>query len=224
MDNSLIFDSVLSCFSDNTIRERSYYPEFRRRWESLFREALEKDDYYDVSAASVYTVAHSFDGVDALFHFDQLKLADWYRQDCTRRKPLVFLPKTFRHSKKTGLSYHDSKCSYDPLAPESALDEHHRNIIAAALPQLPPELCIVYGNKWVDSRFNSFLTGRLSLFLIETDYVPAFLGSPFEVCLYLFLMDCCIIKENCAKVKDDQLKEFLHIFRPSPMLKIKGLL
>lgn len=224
MDNSFIFGSVLSCFSDNAIRDRSYYPEFRRRWEALFREALEKDDYYDVSAKSIYPVAHSFAGIDALFHFDQLKLADWYRQDSARRKPLVFLPKTFRRSKKTGLSYHDSKCAYDPLAAEAALDESNRNIIAVALPQLPPELRIIYGNKWVDSRFNSFLSARLSLFLIETDYVPAFLGSPFEVCLYLFMMDCCIIKENYSKVKDEQLKEFLHIFRPSPMLKIKGLL
>jgi hypothetical protein len=37
-------------------------------------------------------------------------------------------------------------------------------------------------------------------------------------------MDCCIIKENYTKVKDADLKQFLHIFRPSPMLKIKGLL
>ena len=95
---------------------------------------------------------------------------------------------------------------------------------AAALPELPPRLRIVYGNKWVDGRFNAFMNTRLSLFLIETDYVPAFLATPFEVCLYLFMMDYCIIKENYSKVKDEDLRQFLHIFRPSPMLKIKGLL
>ena len=38
------------------------------------------------------------------------------------------------------------------------------------------------------------------------------------------MMDYCIIKENYKKVKGDDLWQFLHIFRPSPMLKIKGLL
>ena len=49
-------------------------------------------------------------------------------------------------------------------------------------------------------------------------------STPFEVCLYLFLMDYCIIKEDYQKVKDEELKPLLHIFQPSPMLKIKGLL
>ena len=68
------------------------------------------------------------------------------------------------------------------------------------------------------------MKSRLSVFLINTDYVPAFLATPFELCLYLFLMDYCIIKENYTKVKDEELKQFLHIFKTSPMLKIKGLL
>ena len=37
-------------------------------------------------------------------------------------------------------------------------------------------------------------------------------------------MDYCIIKENYRTVKDEDLRGFLHIFRPSPMLRIKGLL
>ena len=37
-------------------------------------------------------------------------------------------------------------------------------------------------------------------------------------------MDYCIIKEDYQKVKDEELKPLLHIFKPSPMLKIKGLL
>ena len=92
------------------------------------------------------------------------------------------------------------------------------------MPELPARLQIVYGNKWVDGRFNSFLKTRLSVYLIDTDYVPAFLATPLEVCLYLFLMDYCIIKENYTKVKDEDLKQFLHIFKVSPMLRIKKLL
>ena len=224
MDKTEIFQSVLASFSDNAVRDREYYPEFRRSWEAAFRRALELEDYFDISAPSVYEVAQSFAGIDARFHFDQLKIADWYRQDSSRKKRVVFLPKTFKHAKSGDLVYHESRCDYDPAAPESALDLSGRNIVAAALPQLPPRLSIVYGNKWVAGRFNRLLNTRLPLFLIETDYVPAFLASPFELCLYLYMMDLCIIKENCAKVKDAELRQFLHIFRPSPMLKIKGLL
>ena len=97
-------------------------------------------------------------------------------------------------------------------------------ILAAALPGQPPELWIVYGNKWVERKLGPFTQRSLSLFLIQTDYVPAFLASPFEVCLYLFLMDYCIIKSDYQKVKDEDLRGFLHIFKPNPMLRIKGLL
>ena len=37
-------------------------------------------------------------------------------------------------------------------------------------------------------------------------------------------MDCCILKEDHEKVKDEELKPLRHIFQPSPMLRIKGLL
>lgn len=225
MDHSEIFKQVQSSFQDSAIRDRSYYPDFRRQWEALFQKALDSDEtYFDPAAPSVLRVEHSFAGIDAQFHFDQLKIADWYRQDSSRKKRVVFHPKKLRHNRRTGLSFHDSPCDYDPNLPESALSEKERNIIAAALPELPPRLRVVYGNKWVDSRFHVLMNTRLSLFLIETDYVPAFLASPFEVCLYLFMMDYCIIKENYSKVKDEDLRQFLHIFRPSPMLKIKGIL
>lgn len=225
MDNTEIFDQILSSFQDSAIRDRSYYPDFRRQWEALLKKALKSGErYYDTASPSVLEVRHSFAGIDACFHFDQLKIADWYRQDSSRKKKLVFRPKKLKHNRRTGLSFHDSPCDYDPKLPESALSEKDKNIIAAALPELPPRLRIVYGNKWVDSRFSVLMNTRLSLFLIDTDYVPAFLATPFEVCLYLFMMDYCIIKENYSKVKDEDLKQFLHIFRPSPMLKIKGIL
>ena len=224
MEQREVFEQVLTSFQDSAIRDRSYYPDFRRGWEALLRKALESGEmYFDTDAASVLTVKHSFAGIDACFHFDQLKIADWYRQDSSRKKRLVFKAQKLKHSRQGTLSFHDSPCDFDPDLPETALTEDMRNIVAAALPELPPRLRIVYGNKWVNGRFNAFMNTRLSLFLIETDYVPAFLATPFEVCLYLFMMDYCIIKENYKKVKDDDLWQFLHIFRPSPMLKIKGL-
>ena len=225
MDKQEIFQQILASFQDSAIRDRSYYPDFRRQWEALLRKALASEEvYFDPGAPSVLPVNHSFAGIDACFHFDQLKIADWYRQDSSRKKRLVFVPKKLKHTRSGALMFHDSPCDYDPGLPEAALREADRNIIAAALPELPPRLRIVYGNKWVKGRFHPLMNTRLSLFLIETDYVPAFLATPFEVCLYLFMMDYCIIKENYSKVKDEDLRQFLHIVRPSPMLKIKGLL
>lgn len=225
MGNSEIYKQILNSFQDTAIRDRSYYPDFRRQWEALFKSVMDsEEEYFDLSVPSVLTVEQSFAGIDAVFHFDQLKIADWYRQDSSRKKRVVFKPKKLKHNRNGTLSFHDSPCDYDPELPESALKEDSKNIIAAALPELPPRLRIVYGNKWVNSRFNVFMNTRLSLFLIETDYVPAFLATPFEVCLYLFMMDYCIIKENYSKVEDKELRKFLHIFRPSPMLKIKGIL
>lgn len=225
MENSEIYQQILNSFQDTAIRDRSYYPDFRRQWEALLKKALHSGEkYFDIDSPSVLTVEQSFAGIDAVFHFDQLKIADWYRQDSSRKKRVVFQPKKLKHSRSGALSYHDSPCDFDPDLPEASLSDADKNIIAAALPELPPRLRIVYGNKWVNSRFNVLMNTRLSLFLIGTDYVPAFLATPFEVCLYLFMMDYCIIKENYSKVEDKELQKFLHIFRPSPMLKIKGIL
>ena len=219
------FEAVLRSFADSAIRDRTYYPAFRRGWEALFRRVLDEGkSYLDPSSDACYSVKHSFLGIDTVFHFDQTKLADWYAKEQARGKRVVFTPQRFRHIGEGRLEYHDSICRYEPAAPEPTLQEDARNILAAALPSLPPELAVVYGNKWVDSRFNAFFNRRISLFLIGTDYVPAFLASDFEICLYLFMMDYCIIKENYQKVRDEELSQFLHILRPSPMLKIKGLL
>lgn len=224
MRKEQMLEQVLGSFQDPAIRDRQYYPEFRRSWESLLCSALDSDErYFAVDAESVYTVKHSFAGIETEFHFDQLKIADWYQQESSRKKRVVFQPKKLRHN-RSGLFFHEYCCVYDPNAAEPALTEAKRNIVAAAMPELPPKLHIVYGNKWVDGRFNAFLNTRLPVFVIETEYVPAFLATPFEVCLYLFLMDQCIIRSNYAKVKDEDLKQYLHIFKGSSMLKIKGLM
>ena len=223
MDNQKILQQVFDSFQDSAIRDRSYYPEFRRKWEAVLRRAAESEEvYFDPASNSVFTVEHSFAGIETGFHFDQAKIAEWYQKDL-KDKHIVFKPQKLKHDKQ-GLHFHEYTCSYDPNVAEPTLSDENRNIIAAAMPELPARLQIVYGNKWVDGRFNAFLKTRLSIFLIDTDYVPAFLATPLEVCLYLFLMDYCIIKENYTKVKDEDLKQFLHIFKASPMLRIKKLL
>ena len=217
--------AIEECFLDDDIRYRPYYPEFRRAWNTAFDRALEKEEpYFDFSAPQVCTVHHSFAGFEYDFHFDTLRIYDWYEKELRNRKKTVFISKRLKHTAKTGeLMFHDTLCRYDPDADESMLEENMRNIIACTLPVDPPELRIVYGCKWVEKRFNPFHMRSLDVFLINTDYVPAFLGSPLESAVYLFLMDYCIIKENLGKAKDEDIKPLLHIMRPSPMLRIRGL-
>lgn len=220
-----LFQAFDALVRDPEIRERAYYPDFRRAWEAVLRSAAENTaSYLPENPQAIYTVCHSWGGFELALHFDQLKIADWYAKEMNRRSQQIFVPKRLKRSRTGTLTFHDSVCSYNPEAPESALSDNLKNIVACALPGLPPPLHIVYGNKWVNARFTPLKRGSLSLFLLNTDYVPAFLCSPLEVCLYLFLMDCCICKENCGKVPDDELRKLLHIFRPSPMLAIKGLL
>lgn len=217
--------AIENCFMDERVRYRSYYPDFRRAWVKVFELACEKEEaYFDFSAPQCYTVHHEFGGFEFDFHFDQLRICDWYEKELQNRKKIVFSNKRLKRTPRSGeLMFHDSVCRYEPEAEESALEDNMRNIIACALPYNPPELRIVYGSKWVDTRFNPLRRRSLDIFFIGTDYVPAFLGSPLEAAVYLFLMDCCIIKENLGKAKDEDIKPLLHIMRPSPMLRIKGL-
>lgn len=222
--NQAIFESLQRLYEDPAIRERDYYQAFRRQWDALFEKALADDaSYLPKDASAVLAVEHRVFGADIRLHFDQLKIADWFRQEAAQRKRTVFQPQKLKRSRVGALTFHESPCAYNAREPEAALGDDMKNIIACALPGLPPKLRVVYGNKWVDARFTPLRQGSLSLFIIQTDFVPAFLADPFEICTYLFLMDCCIVKENHEKVKDEELRQFLHIFRPSPMLQVKNL-
>lgn len=219
-----IINKLERLYQDPALYQRAYYSEFRRRWDALLHNALDRGECCpEHGPEAVLTVPHSYGGVDFALHFDQLKMADWFQQELLHKRHTVFLAKRLKRSSSGVLTFHESICHYDERAPEPALTEEIKNIFACALPGIPPTLRIVYGNKWVNSRFHALRKRSLHLFLIQTDFVPAFLSDLFELCLYLFLMDCCIIKENYTKVKDSELQQFLHVFRPSPMLKIKGL-
>lgn len=219
-----ILDALNRFYEDPEVQGRTYYPEFRRRWNTAFQKALAQDgNNLEHGTQSVLAVPHSYGDVEITFHFDQLKMIDWFQMELKHRQHNVFQAKKLKRSHAGQLTFHESVCHYDSNAPEPALTDDNRNIFACALPGIPPVLHVVYGNKWVDSRFHPLLRRSLQLYLIQTDYVPSFLGDDFEICVYLFLMDCCIIKENYTKVKDEELQKFLHILRPSPTLKFKDL-
>lgn len=218
-------NAIEQCFMDPEVRERSYYPEFRRGWMKVFGQIGEScEPYFDFSSPACFCVACEFPGFDLTFHFDQLKIYEWYEKELRRRKKVVFFSKKLKRDRKTGqLMFHEAVCRCTPDAEEKLLEENMRNIIACALPQTSLTMEIIYGNKWVERRINPLRRNTLDIFLIGTDYVPAFLGSPLEMAVYLFLMDICIIKENLGKAKDEDIKGLLHIMRPSPMLRIRGL-
>lgn len=222
-EKRMMLESARELFHDPEIRERRYYPDFRRGWDSVFDKALELPDP-PAGEDAVYTVGKEILGVPAEFGFDRMKLLEWFENERKRRSKKIFYPKRLKRSRSGIITYEDAVCRVDPSAPEDCLREEDRNIIACAIPGLPPELRVVYGNKWVGQKFSPLLQRSISMYLVETDFVPAFLSGPAEVSLYLFLMDICIIKSDYTKVKDEDLRQFLHIFRPSPMLKIKGLL
>lgn len=229
MPNTQISQELINAIDislkDPEITERSFYPEFSQAWNTIFNRARQSQtDYFDIMSDSCYTVHSDFAGISIDFHFDQLKMAEWYDKELKNRKKIVFSGKKLKHSHSTGeLMYDKIICHYEPDALEPALDEHNRNVIICAMPGIPPTLNVVYGNKFVKKRFNPLRIASLGCFLIGTDYVPAFLASPMEVAVYLFMMDLCIIKENYRKVKDDDMKRLLHALRVSPMLRIKGL-
>lgn len=225
MDEKALLHQINILLLEETVRGREYGAEFRTLWNTLFDRVTEHPRTYPPkSGDSTLALPFSFAGIETTFHFDQLKMDEWFRRDINQRRPVVFKAEKLKRDASGVLTFHDSLCSYNGKAPERALTEDNKNIFACALPGLPPRLGIVYGNKWVDSRFTALRRHTLQLYLIQTDYAPAFLQSDLEVCLYLFLMDYCIIRENTGKVKDTELRPFLHVFRPSPMLQVKGLL
>lgn len=220
-----LIEAIENCFQDPDVRNRAYYPEFRRAWDAVFERVRRiEENYFDFSSPGCYVVHNDYAGICFDFHINQLKIYEWYEKELRNRKKVVFFGKKLKRDKKSGnLMFHEAICHYDPDAPESALEENMRNVIACALPCTTLAMQIVYGNKWVEKRFNKLRRNTVDIFLIGTDYVPAFLGNALEVALYLFLMDYCIIKTNLGKAKDEDIKNLLHIMRPSPMLRIKGL-
>ena len=219
-----VYDAALALLKDDWLKKCSFAAEFQSEWHRVLRGALRNgQSYAPVNPDAVFCVPCNFQDTPFVFHFDQSKLADWFRQDSSIRERHVFLPKELTRGMDGAVCYYDSALRYDSGAPEPVVAEGSTEIFVCSLPGFPPPLQVVYGSKYVEHSFCGLWKRKLPVFLIPAEFTPAFLGDSFEVCLYLFWMDCCIIMENHAKVSDKRLKPLLHIFRDSSMLTVKKL-
>ena len=130
-DEQKVLQAVEAMYQDYTIRDREYYPDFRREWDRVLKKALHSElSYLPDDAKAIYTVKHSYGGFDLTLHFDQVKMADWYEKELKRKSKAIFVPKRLKRSRSGVLSLEDSVCRYDPKAPEPALTDEVKNIIA----------------------------------------------------------------------------------------------
>lgn len=214
---------VENIFKDNDISKRSYYNEFYEKWQKIFKKVFDfPNNYKYENDNAIFKVNYSEFGFNITFNFNQIKIEEWYQNELKRGSKVIFTKVKIKYKNNGLLKYHELPCFYNKDVKELSIN--NRKIVAAALPAIAPVLQIVYGNKFVEKRIRPFLKHSFWIDLINTDYVPAFLGSDLEVAIYLFLMDYCIIKENLGKVDDKEIVKFLHIMRPSPMLYIKNLI
>ncbi|MDN0033158.1 hypothetical protein [Oscillibacter ruminantium] len=221
-----VYRQILPLFESDWLKACAFGEEFRNEWKRVLRGAARNDQPYSPETPeAVFPVTHSFQGVPFTFHFDQKRLYGWYCEDCKLKERRVFQPRELTRSGADGsVGIGQSKLHWDADAPEPAVPEEGKEIIACSLPGFPPPLWVVYGNRRVEGGFHGFLKpNKLRVLLIQAEFAPAFLGSAFEVCLYLFWMDCCILMENQSKLKPDSLRPLLHIFRRPSMLTLKGL-
>ena len=130
-DEQKILQAVEAMYQDYTIRDRAYYPDFRREWDRVLKKALHSDtSYLPDDAKAIYTVRHSYGGFDLTLHFDQVKMADWYEKELKRRSKVIFVPKRLKRSRSGVLRLQDSVCRYEPKAPEPALTEEMKKAAA----------------------------------------------------------------------------------------------
>ena len=112
MSNTQISQELINAIGislkDPEITERSFYPEFSQAWNTIFERALQSQtDYFDIMSDSCYTVHSDFAGISIDFHFDQLKMAEWYDKELKNRKKVVFSGKKLKHSHSTGELMYD---------------------------------------------------------------------------------------------------------------------
>ncbi|BAK98346.1 hypothetical protein OBV_11480 [Oscillibacter valericigenes Sjm18-20] len=223
----IVYRQILPLFESDWLKKCKFGDEFRNEWKRVLRNAARSDRLYPPEMPeAVFPVDHVFEGVSFTFHFDQKRLYGWYCQDCKLKERRVFHPRELTRSDADGtVGIGQSKLRWDADALEPGVPEEGKEIIVCSLPGFPPPLRVVYGNRRVAGGFHGFLKpNKLNILLIQPEFTPAFFGSAFEVCLYLFWMDCCILMENQPKLKPDGLRLLLHIFRRPSMLTLKELL
>ena len=88
--NQEAFQKLEALYQDNAIRDRKYYPDFRRGWNALLEPAsVSEEEYFPLDSDSVVVIHCDYGGLDFDFHLDQAKMADWYYQEVKRGKPLL---------------------------------------------------------------------------------------------------------------------------------------
>lgn len=219
------FQSATELFSSKWMQNCSFAEEFRNKWHRILRTNVRSEkNTLPENAETIFPVSCSFHGGNIIFHFDQEKLFDWFRQDSLGKERRVFISKDLTRGLSGELSFHDSPFHYNSTAAEPSIPEKGTEIFVCSLPGFPPPLQVIYGNKRIERSFHGFKKRKLSFYLIPAEFTPAFLCTPFEKCLYLFWMDCCIMMENRAKLKDKDLKPLLHIFRQTSILTVEKII
>lgn len=224
MDYEALYIAQSKHFDAPFLKGFSFANEWRNEWKRILRAAARAPELYPVQRPeAVYSLPHSFYDTQILFQFDRDKLWDWFQRDGRLKERRVFLPRELKMNGDGEVGIKDSQLTWDPDAPEPTVDPAGKEIFAASLPGLPPPLRVVYGGQRVEHCFTGWKKNKLPIHLIQAEFIPAFLGDSFQVALYLFWMDVCILSENCIKLKEKDLRPLLHIFRDSSMLTVKGL-
>lgn len=202
----------------------SFANEWRNEWRRILRAAVRSPQSYPPqNPTAVFSVAHTFHDSPFNFHFDLEKVWDWFRRDSALPERRVFLRRELTRNLEGEVGIRESQLTWNPAAAEPELGDRGQEILVCSLPGTPPPLRVIAGNRRVESSFTGFKKRKLPICLVQAEFTPAFLADSFEVALYLFWMDVCILMENRVKLKDKDLQPLLHVFRPSSMLTIKGL-
>lgn len=224
-DYEALYGGIAALFDAPWLKTCQFSQEFCERWRRTLRAAARENRALPPKDPNaVLAVPHTFREVALTLHFDQQKMWDWFLQDSRLPQHRIFVPCKLTRNSEGCLGVGDSTCCYDAAAPEPAVPPQGKEIFAAPLPGLPPSLRVVYGNARVEQNFHGFRNRTLSVYLVQAEFVPAFLCNTFEMCAYLFWMDCCILSANRIKVRDKDLKPLLHIFRESSVLTLNHLL
>ena len=219
-----LYAAQAALFDAPWLKGCSFANEWRNEWRRVLRSAARSPQSYPPARdEAVFPLEHTFQDTSVTFHFDQDKLWDWFQRDGKLDQRRVFLPRELTRNIEGNVGIRDSQLTWDDALEEPTVSPDGKEIFVASLPGFPPPLRVVYGNRRVEGRFTGLKKRKLPIFLIQADFVPAFLGDSFEAALYLFWMDVCIMMENRVKLKDKDLQPLLHIFRESSMLTIKGL-
>lgn len=221
----LLYQGMAPLFDQKWLKDCAFANEFRNEWRRVLRaSARNNQSYFPKNQDAVFSCSHTFEGVTLPLHFDQLKLADWFQRDSKGKQRRVFFSRVLTRSRFDGtIGYHSSPLLYDKDRQEPAIPDG-KQVFVCSLPGFPPPLQTIYGHQRVENGFYGLVgKNKLDVFLVAPEFLPAFLCNSFELCAYLFWMDCCIMMENRVKLRDKDLQGLLHIFRPDSMLTLKGL-